>query len=371
MGWKTFHLTSPKHTAPGSPEDNVEGLLFYRTARIAGSLYRWPVVREIAQMIATARRLAVVARSIKPDILHAHSPVLDALPALWVGARLRIPVVYEVRAFWEDAAVDHGTTTEGGIRYRAGRALETWALKHANAVTCICEGLRGDIVARGVPPHRVTIIPNGVDVGSFTFRRPPDEALRHKLGLDGATVIGFLGSYYAYEGLELLIDAIPGIARRHPGVRVLLVGGGPQENALKARAERVGVKDKVLFIGRVPQAEVQRYYSLVDMLAYPRHSMRLTDLVTPLKPLEAMAQGHLLVASDVGGHRELIRDGETGVLFQAGSVESLTSAILDLLARPERWDQIRANGRRFVELERTWTRSVGRYEDVYGRLVHQ
>ena len=106
----------------------------------------------------------------------------------------------------------------------------------------------------------------------------------------------------------------------------MLVGGGPQEDALKARADRLGIEDKVLFIGRVPHAEVQRYYGLVDVLAYPRHPMRLTELVTPLKPLEAMAQGHLLVASDVGGHRELIRDGETGVLFKAGDVNALVAS---------------------------------------------
>ena len=99
---------------------------------------------------------------------------------------------------------------------------------------------------------------------------------------------------------------------------MLLVGGGPQEAALQAQAQQLGVPDKVVFTGRVPHAEVQRYYDLIDVLAYPRHSMRLTELVTPLKPLEAMAQGRLLVASDVGGHQELIRDGETGSLFRAG-----------------------------------------------------
>jgi glycogen(starch) synthase len=105
------------------------------------------------------------------------------------------------------------------------------------------------------------------------------------------------------------------------------------------------------------------------VLAYPRHSMRLTELVTPLKPLEAMAQGRLLVASDVGGHKELIRHGETGVLFSAGSAASLAEAIVTLVRQPERWPSLRAAGRRFVESERNWTASIANYRAPYRALL--
>jgi glycosyltransferase involved in cell wall biosynthesis len=157
--------------------------------------------------------------------------------------------------------------------------------------------------------------------------------------------------------------------QQRPDVRVLLVGGGPQDAALKAQAQRLGVADKVVFTGRVLHADVQRYYDLVDVLAYPRHSMRLTELVTPLKPLEAMAQGRLLVASDVGGHKELIRHGETGMLFKAGNAQALTQTVVDLLAAQATWPAIRQAGRRFVEEERNWTRSVANYAKVYASLA--
>jgi len=287
---------------------------------------------------------------------------------LRVGRRLGIPVVYEVRAFWEDAAADHGTAREGGLRYRLTRAVESYALRRADAVTTICNGLKQDIVTRGVPESRITVIPNAVDLAAFAFDIEPDLALKSQLGLDGKTVIGFIGSFYAYEGLDLLLSALHRVLEQIPQIRVLLVGGGPQESVLKALAERLGVSDKVVFAGRVPHQDVQRYYSIVDVFAYPRHSMRLTDLVTPLKPLEAMAQGRLLVASDVGGHRELIRDGETGVLFRAGDATSLADAIVCLLAQRERWPQLREQGRRFVERERNWAGSVAGYRDVFGRL---
>ena len=369
LGWETFHLTSPKHSAPSGPEQDVDGLHFYRTQWKPQGLATRPLLGELALMRATTRRLAEVAAQVRPHLIHAHSPVLNALPALRIGRRLGIPVVYEVRAFWEDAAVDHGTSRAGGLRYRATRALETWALKHADHVTAICEGLKADIVARGVPEERVTVIPNAVDIEEFRFGTPADEALERELGLAGKTVIGFIGSFYAYEGLDLLVQALPRVLQARPEARLLLVGGGPQEQALRAAVRAVGLEDKVVFTGRVPHGEVQRYYSLVDVFAYPRHSMRLTEIVTPLKPLEAMAQGQLLVASDVGGHRELIRDGETGMLFKAGSVPALAEAILRMLGERSRWPQIRANGRRFVEEERNWARSVARYAPVFERLA--
>jgi len=365
LGWETFHLTSPKHSAPGETEDEIDGLHFFRTGWSPGGLSSLPIARELALMRATERRLEEVVERVKPDLLHAHSPVLNAIPALRVGRRHRLPVVYEVRAFWEDAAVDLGTAREWGVRYRLSRALETYALKRADAVTCICEGLRVEIVARGIRADKVTVIPNAVDIEKFSVGGSVDTALRGELDLDGAVVLGFIGSFYAYEGLHLLIDALPIILREEPRARVLLVGGGPQESSLRAQADRLGEAGKVRFTGRVPHADVGRYYDAVDILVYPRVSIRLTDLVTPLKPLEAMAQGRLLVASDVGGHRELIRDGVNGFLFRAGTATALAQRILDVLGAPENWAAIKGSGRAFVESERNWRRSVSRYRSVY------
>ena len=368
IGWETFHLTSPKHTATQLLEETVDGLHFFRTPPLEAGA-GLPGVDQVALMQRTERRLAEVAAAVKPQILHAHSPVLNAIPALRVGKRLGIPVVYEVRAFWEDAAVDHGTASEGGLRYRLTRRLETYALRRAGHVFTICEGLRSDIVARGVAPEKVTVVPNAVDISSFEPGGAADQALKLQLGLAGCSVLGYIGSFYAYEGLDLLLAALPKVLRSRTDVRVLLVGGGPQDEALRAQARQLDLADKVVFVGRVPHAEVHRYYDLIDLLVYPRHSMRLTELVTPLKPLEAMAQGRVLLASDVGGHKELIRHGQTGWLFGAGSVEALAEAVTSLLGMRERWPELRRAGREFVERERNWAASVARYRSVYDRLV--
>ncbi len=369
MGWETFHVTGPKQGASTVDQEHVDGWDFYRTHAASALLDALPGWAPIALMHVITRRLHALATSIKPDILHAHSPVLNAIPALRVGKRLRIPVVYEVRASWEDAAVDHGTAQVGSVRYRLSRGLETWALKRADAITTICEGLRGDIVARGIAPEKVTVIPNAVDVDQFAARGVADATLKRALRLDGAVVLGFIGSFYAYEGLAVLLRAMPQMLSANASIRLLLVGGGRQEAELKALVAELGLENQVVLTGRVPHDQVQRYYDLIDVLIYPRLSMRLTELVTPLKPLEAMAYERLLVASDVGGHRELIRHGETGMLFKAGDPASLAGAVLDLLAHPERWPALKSRARSFVERERTWCTSVARYAGVYGALT--
>ncbi|MHB1375198.1 MAG: TIGR04063 family PEP-CTERM/XrtA system glycosyltransferase [Thauera sp.] len=366
LGWETFHLTSPKQGQTAAAVEDVDGLRFYRSPVPAPGRTG---INELRQVRTVQARIQELAAELKPDILHAHSPVLNAIPAIRAGKKLGIPVVYEIRAFWEDAAVDHGTTTEGSLRYRATKAIETWAIKRADHVFTICEGLRADIVGRGIPATKVTVIPNAVDIESFQLSGDADPVLREQLGLANTTVVGFVGSFYAYEGLDLLLDAFPALLHKRPELRLLLVGGGPQDANLKAQAQRLGVADKVVFTGRVPHNQVSRYYDQIDLLAYPRHSMRLTELVTPLKPLEAMAQGRLFVASDVGGHKELIRDGETGKLFKAGSAEALAVVIDDMLAHRERWPAMRAAGRHFVEDVRNWKNSVANYKTVYASLA--
>lgn len=370
FGWETFHITGAKQgKGSGQVEEGVDGLHFYRSPPLEGLAARLPMYNQWAVVHGLRKRLDEVVRQLKPDILHAHSPALNGLAALSVARRHGIPLVYEVRAFWEDAAVDHGTSREGGLRYRLTRALETHVMKRVDAVTTICEGLRGDIIGRGLPEGKVTVIPNSVALERFPLLKGKDETLLAQMGLQGSRVVGFIGSFYAYEGLPLLLEALPLILSQRDDVRLLLVGGGPQEKTLRQLTDQLGLGNKVIFTGRVSHNEVQRYYSLVDIFVYPRLSMRLTELVTPLKPLEAMAQGRLVVASDVGGHKELIEAGVTGELFRAGDAAGLANAVLRLLDDENRWPQRLAAGRAYVERVRNWRASAERYRPVYAALT--
>lgn len=364
-GWQIAAVTGPRHHHDAPARETVDGIDFHRTA--PGWTLPAPA-GEMAEIAIYARRVLAVARAFRPDVIHAHSPVIDALAALPAARRLKLPLMYEIRAFWEDAAVGNGTGREGSARYRLTRALESWAVARADAVAVICDGLRDDLIARGVDPARILVSPNGVDMTLFGDPPPRDDALAAALGLDGE-VIGFIGSFYDYEGLDDLVAAMPALVAARPAARLMLVGGGPMEAALRAQAAASPVADRICFVGRVPHQEVERYYSLVDVLAYPRKRMRLTDLVTPLKPLEAMAQGRLVAASDVGGHRELIRDGETGTLFAADDPAAIAAALAGLLSDRGEWDARRRRARAFVERERNWSSNVSRYEPVYQRLV--
>ncbi len=371
QGWKTFHVTSAKHPYSDQLEEEVDGFLFHRTNTSSRLLEKTPLLSQLSIITGLTRRISELIEEIKPDIIHAHSPALNGLAALRAAKKHNIPVVYECRAFWEDAAVDHGTSSEGGIRYRLTKALETYVFRHADALTTICEGLRTDIIARGIPGEKITVIPNAVDIQRFTFGAEPDSELRAKLGLNGKTVLGFIGSFYAYEGLPLLIASLPRILESIPNLCVLLVGGGPEETLLREQVTALGLTDHVIFTGRVPHKDVQAYYNQVDIFVYPRLKMRLTDLVTPLKPLEAMAQGRMVIASDVGGHKELIKDGQTGFLFKAGDHESLANTVTSLISEQHKWSTIQHAARSFVEQERNWQKSVGYYSVPYNELSNR
>ncbi len=369
LGWETLQVTSAKHLIAKAEIEEVDGLAFYRSAPIKAWLAKLPVLNQWAIVLSLEKRLDDIILQHKPDILQAHSPALNGWAALNAAKKHNIPLVYECRAFWEDAAVDHGTASEGGLRYYLTKRLETYIFKQANAITTICEGLRADIISRGIAPEKITVIANAVDIEQFTYGLAADPVLRAELGLQGKTVLGFIGSFYAYEGLTLLLDALPIILQKQPAIRLLLVGGGPQEALLKQKVQELGLEQHVVFTGRINHEQVQDYYKQVDIFIYPRLSMRLTELVTPLKPLEAMAQGRLVVASDVGGHKELMVEGVTGCLFKAGDKHALANTVLHLLDAPESWDAMRKAGRSFVEQQRNWPRSVSCYKNIYTRLI--
>ena len=365
-GWTVAGVTGPRYHTGDSPFETLDGIDFHRTKQMRRLP---PVLGEVAEIAAFAGRICDVVERFRPDILHAHSPVIDPLAAMRAAKRYGIPLLYEIRAFWEDAAVGNGTGSEGSAKYRAIRGLETWAARRVDGVAVICEGLKRDLIARGIDAGKIMVSPNGVDLHLFGDPAPRDDALAAQLGLDGADTIGFIGSFYDYEGLDDLIAAMPALLAQRPTARLVMVGGGPMEQALRAQAAASSAAHAIHFVGRVPHEQVERYYSLIDLLVYPRKHMRLTDLVTPLKPIEAMAQHRLVAASDVGGHRELIRHGDTGTLFPPDDPAALAHSVAGVFADRSGWDAQRVRARRWVEAERNWSSNISRYEPVYQKLI--
>lgn len=359
-------VTGPRHADAGPEIEEIDGLTFHRVAgRFAGP----PGLSEWREIEAFREGIEGVARQWQPEVLHAHSPALCGMAGLRAAKRLGLPFVYEIRAFWEDAAVGNGTGREGSLKYRLTRALENRVVAGADAVFTICKGLRDDLDARGHDGEKIGVSPNGVDLALFGDPVARDDALAHALGIGAGPVVGFIGSFYDYEGLDDLVAALPALRQRHPHAQLLLVGGGPMDEALRAQAAASPAGDAIVFTGRVPHAEVERYYSLIDVLAYPRKHSRLTDLVTPLKPLEAMAQRRIVAASDVGGHRELITDGQTGLLFPPDDPMRMAASLADFIDRRDSWPTMREAGRAHVAAHHDWARNVQRYQRVYQDLI--
>jgi PEP-CTERM/exosortase A-associated glycosyltransferase len=369
-GWAPVALTSPKHESswkgPSEQMEEIGGFRFYRTGPLH-SASGLPGA-EFRLMRSLAKRIEEVAKIEKPALLHAHSPVLNVLPALWVGRKLGIPVVYEIRAFWEDAAVDHGTYSEHSWKYRIVRSIETWACRRADQVAVLCNGIKNDLIQRGIPEEKLTVVSNGINPDDF-HKLDPDERLAASLGTTGKKVLGFVGSFYRYEGLDLLVKAFAKLCETRDDIVLLLVGGGEMEKELREQVDKTTLQDKVIIPGRFPHETIPGIYSVIDILVYPRYSMRLTELVTPLKPLEAMAMSKPLAASDIGGHRELIRHEVTGLLFTPGDVSSLVETLQRLLDDAGLRKKLAMQENDWVRQNHTWSKTTAVYSSIYARAL--
>ncbi|MEO7497831.1 MAG: glycosyltransferase [Massilia sp.] len=360
LGWQTIQLTGPRQ-GQVEVDRNRSGWHFYRTEAPEASLLGGQLLARMASLNCLTRRLRAVAKLTRPDILHAHASAQNGLAALRVGRDLGLPVVYEASPGWSDPA--------GGLARAIARTAETYVAQRADAVTTSSEAMRVDMRERGV--RRAIVVPDAVNLHKFDPVPARDAGLARRLGLGDGPVIGFVGPFYAHEGLALLVGAMPALLAGLPSLRLLLVGAGPEEASLRQQVLQLGLAGKVVFSGLVARRHNGLYHSLIDLLVYPRLPLPLAEVVPAIKPLEAMAHGHLVAASNVGSHRELIQHGRTGFLFQAGSAGALAEAVLRLLADRACWQGLRAGARWFVEYERTWNSSVARYAPLYEKLLER
>lgn len=369
-GWDVVGVTSPKHgqsAAADAAMQTIGGITYYRSGPQAAAVRDglpgyWEIVRHLRSRVAE-----LVARE-APDILHVHSPALNAVPFAFEAFRPSIPVVYEMRALWEDAAVALGKHSTTSWKYKSSRFVETHICRRVDHIVVICNGLKQELVERGIAADRIGVVPNGVDLRALR-PVPRDERLAAEWGTAGQRVVGFVGTFFPWEGLETLIEAFAILRGQRQDVRLLIVGAGETSAMLEEAVARLGLGDAVLMPGSIPHERVAAAYSIIDVLAYPRHSTRLTELVTPLKPLEGMAMRKAVVASAIGGHRELIDDGRTGVLFQAGDARALAAALSGVLDDRARRDQLEEHAFAWVQRSRDWMTTTQPYEQIYADLL--
>ncbi|MCA9554529.1 MAG: glycosyltransferase [Myxococcales bacterium] len=370
LGIDPVVLTSVRQENPTDCSmEELDGIRYYRTHPPAPGLLDAvadkPVARELMEIHHLRRRIVEVAKREDPDLIHAHSSILCGIPGLLAARELGIPCVYEIRAFWEDAAVDLGRTAVGSPRYVATQKAETLLAKQADGVIGICQGIKKELVQRGLRDRDVHVIPNGVEVDRFT-PLPKDPAVMAKYGLEGKTVVAYIGTFHAWEGVRFLVEALVKLIKGgRDDIRGLIVGAGHTYEECRKIAVDAGLEQAILHPGRVPHDEVQSIYSVVDILAYPRDRQRITELVTPLKPLEAMAMEKAVIGSDVGGITELVSDGETGLIFRAEDVGDLAEKIRTLADDPALRERLGKAGRRYVCETRQWRRIIEGHFEVY------
>ena len=324
--------------------------------------------REFFQLRAHLRKLA---DQYNPQIIHAHSSALVGLAAIQVGQTRNIPVIYELRSLWEDN--NKNVANNHRLFRQLQQKLETHVIRSASAVIALCDSLRYAAVARGVAEEKIALVPNGgfpcVNPVTNTQAETINNDLKQQLGLQAKTLLGFVGTFKVQEGLRLLLQALPILLQGFPNLHLLLVGSGPEEDSLKQLAAELGLSGQITFCGKLEHEKLTQYFDSIDLLIYPRVSTPLTERVTPLIPLQAMAEGQVVLASDVGGHSAFIKHGDNGYLFKKEDKSALADAVVDVLNERSSWSFVRERAKSFIKNERDWASSVSNYKKLYSSLV--
>jgi glycosyltransferase involved in cell wall biosynthesis len=358
------HDFKPELEAATLPEvDHVDGIDYRRLldgSRRGNS--------ESEYLLSSIDAYERVLRAERPELVHAASNYVTALPALLAARRLGLPFIYEIRGFWEITRSSRDSEFENSARFAMMRQFEGLVARAADHVFTLTSAMKAELIQRGVRPERISLVHNGVDPQRF-LPCEPHQHLASRLGLSRSVpVIGYVGSFVDYEGLDDLLRACGLLSRRNIDFRLLLVGDGAVMNELQRLVQDEGLEQRAILTGRVPHDEVGAYYSLVDICPFPRKPWEVCEMVSPLKPFEAMAMQKAVVVSSTHALGEIVSDGQNGLVFQKGSVDSLADCLERLVKDLALRQRLERQGRDWVLEHRTWQAAgrvvVAGYRDV-------
>lgn len=350
----------PEGAAPSREPEMVAGVPHYRLPgdglpdkpTLPGYIHTYAA--EAAEIVTQAR----------PEIVQAGSSFRNAYAGLELSRHFNVPFVYEVRGLWEETRVANGSLDPEEPKYRHLRSVETYCMRQADAVVTLSESLKGELVRRGVSGDKIFLVPNAVALADEA-RRPPRADLRRALGLGDRFVVSYIGSVTRLESLDTILYAMQILRRQRRDIAALIVGDGGDRTRLEELAAQKGLEDTVVFTGRVPHQDIPDYYAITDVVACTRGRDRVCQLVTPLKPYEAMAYRKPVIVTDVPALCEMVEDGVTGCVVPVAQPAELARAIAELADHPERAAQLGDQARAWVAQHRTWHRVAEGYGPAY------
>ena len=311
------------------------------------------------------------AQKVKPEIIHSASNFVVGMAGAKAAKALGIPSIYEIRGFWHLTQSTKRLGYEGSDHYNLTERLEIETAKMSDHVFTITNALKDILVENGVSENKISVLPNAVDPSKFKITAK-DKRLEKELDFQNKVVIGYVGSFVKYEGLDLLLEA-SSILNKKLGdcFRILLVGDGEMMPNLRNSVRFLQLEDIVKFTGRVDHEEVNRYYSLIDIAPLPRKGFRVCELVSPLKPFEAMGAGKVLITSSVQALAEIVDDGVTGLIFEKDNSEDLAVKLESVILSKELRERIGINANKWVIENHSWDVISKRVIDVYQKLTRE
>ena len=317
-------------------------------------------------MLEAADVLEARFREYRPQYVLAASNHITAIPSLIAAKRLGIPFYYEVRGLWEITRVSRDPDFEKKPAYTVQVLLETLAAKHAAHVFTLTQPMVNELVRRGVEKESISLVPNSCSPDNF-IPKERDMALVKKLSIpDNVPVIGYIGTFVQYEGLDDLAEACAILKFKGVPFRLLLVGNenasgqevGPITAKISEIATTYGFDDWLIMPGRIPFEEVESYYSLIDIAPFPRKPQPVCELVSPMKPLEALAMKKAVLVSSVQALKEMVVEEKTGLVFEKGNISDLADKLQLLIDNKGLRQTLGENGRVWVKAERNWIKTT-------------
>jgi len=377
-----YAITEPAYIQKKTP-DNIENILYFRFPPTKGyQLFFNPKIKKIvrkAQILNwyyrtifknTLFSLKKLITFYKPDILHVHSSHFYGYYISKIAKKFKIPFIFEVRGFLEDTHVGLGILKQGSLQYNNRKKFRRKIIKKADKIVTLGYNMKEELISQGIERNKIIIVPNGVDTEKL-YPKPPQVYLKEKLGIKNEKLLGYIGSIRRIEGIEILLKAMEIIKREIKDVFLLIIGPGDPIyiNELKIIAKKLKINNYVKFLGPVPNSEIDDYYSILDICIIPRLNIRVNRLVTPLKPLEVMAMGKVLLVSDLPALKELVKPDLSGELFETENSEDLADKIMKFIINPEETNRLGQSARKYVENNYSWQKIIKKYISLYESLL--